>query len=88
MAISEEFQPIYNEFVARETVIRSDASAELPPFQIAGDIVGFRFIMTTFDNGEIDATQAIEELTQLLEKYYGTVYTLAREMRGPSWGRW
>jgi hypothetical protein len=28
--------------------------------------------MTTFDNAEIDAAQAIEELTQLLEKYYNT----------------
>ena len=88
MAISEKFRPIYNEFCARETVIRLKAPEELPPFVVMGDNEGLMFTKERFDNGEIDAAEAIEVLTQLLEKYYGAKYTLSREMRGPSRGRW
>jgi hypothetical protein len=88
MAISEDFSPIYNEFCARKSVIRCDASEELDPFEVSGDMAGFVKATKRFDNGEKDAAQAIEELTKLLEKYYGTEYSLSREMRGPSFGRW
>ncbi len=88
MAISDEFRPIYNEFTAREVVIRLKAADELPPFEVMGDMAGFDSAMERFDNGDIDAAQAIEELTNLLEQYYGTEYSLPRDMRGPNSGRW
>ena len=66
MAISNAFRPVYNEFCARETVIRANSSDELPPFEVTGDMVGFRFVMTTFDNGEIDAARAAADVTSAI----------------------
>ena len=88
METSDMAKAIQSEFSAREAVIADHSKRELPPFAVMGDMTGFRSTMSNFESGKIDASQAIEELTQLLEKYYAVDYPLPRETRGPSWNRW
>ena len=88
MRTIQDLTHVFDEKYAREAVLRNSAPQDKKsqvPFDIGGNRAAQKTIIDQALNSSISDAEALDQLTELLEIYYGVKYPLPNEMRGPNW---